>query len=185
MRIHRILLMLSVFVLFSCQEKSLQKYLVEKQDDRNFLKADIAPGMLEGFKANLSPDEQETLNSIKKINVIAYKIHDGNIEEYQQEKETLESILSQDKYNDLTRIRSNEWSVNFLYTGTETAIGEVISSASADNTGFVPGRLRRNKTKPDQPLPSVRASSTGNIATPPIEAVMRVLPIHRRVASVD
>lgn len=173
MRIHRILLMLSVFVLFSCQEKSLQKYLVEKQDDRNFLKADIAPGMLEGFKANLSPDEQETLNSIKKINVIAYKIHDGNIEEYQQEKETLESILSQDKYNDLTRIRSNEWSVNFLYTGTETAIEEVIIYASDDNNGFVLGRLHGNKMKPDQLLTLVQATNKGNIDTSFMEEMMR------------
>src|SRR5690554_1117607 len=107
---HAITLFITALVLISCNDKSLQKYLVQKQDDPKFMKVDIPTSLLEGEGNNLTAEEKETLSSIKKINVVAYPIKNANLAEYELEKKELESILAQEQYKDLTRINSNDWS---------------------------------------------------------------------------
>ncbi len=48
---------LAALTLFSCSNKeSLQRYIVDRQDDDSFLKIDIAASLLQADGANLSQD---------------------------------------------------------------------------------------------------------------------------------
>lgn len=147
-----ILLFMASIALISCNEKSLQKYLVEKQDDPKFVKVDIPASMLEGKNSNFSPEEKEILHTIKKVNVVAYPYKDGDIAQFEMEKKELQDILNQDKYKELTRIKSNDWNATLKYLGEEDAIDEVIVFASDNERGFALFRLLGENMRPDQML---------------------------------
>ena len=75
-------LTLAALTLISCSnEKSLQRYLVDKQDDDSFLKIDIATSLLQTDGNALNEEEKDILATVKKINVEAFPIKEGNKEE--------------------------------------------------------------------------------------------------------
>lgn len=149
--------------LVSCSDKSLQKYLVAKQDDAKFVKFDIATSLLEGENSHFTPEEKDILKSIKKINVVAYPIKDGDTADYISEKEELESILGQERYKELTRIRSNDWNATLKYTGEEDAIDEVIVFANDNSRGFAVFRLLGDNMRPDQMLKLMDSAERGDL----------------------
>src|SRR5690606_9843595 len=130
-------------------DKSLQKYLVEKQEDDKFVKMDLAASLLQGRNSNFSQEEKEILNTIKKVNVVAYPIKDGDTVDYELERQELKSILDQEEYKELTRFKSNEWNATLKYTGEEDAINEVIVFASDDTRGFAVFRVLGENMRPD------------------------------------
>lgn len=146
----------------SCNEKSLQKYLVEKQDDDKFVKVDLATSLLEGKNSNFTQEEKDILQTIKKINVVAYPIKDEDTANYNAEKKELEAILSQDRYKELTRIKSNDWNATLKYTGEEDAIDEVIVYANDNDRGFAVFRVLGEKMRPDQILKLMHSAERGD-----------------------
>lgn len=163
MKMQTILIFLSAVMFVSCGEKSLQKYLVEKQDDPGFLKMDVSPSLLQGKESKMSKESEEALKSIKKINVIAYPVKEGNQEDFILEKTEIESILSDNRYQELTRIKNQEWSLNISYTGTDTRIDEVIVYGVDHSRGFAVFRLLGNNLKPEQLSSIIQAVSQGDI----------------------
>lgn len=147
----------------SCGEKSLQKYLVEKQDDVKFVKLDLATSLLEGKNSNFTEEERDILNTIKKVNVVAYPIKNGDTVDYIIEKKELEAILSQERYKELTRIRSNDWNASIKYTGDEEAIDEMILYANDNVRGFAVFRLLGDNMRPDQMLKLMDAAERGDL----------------------
>lgn len=129
------------FLFSSCQQQSLQKYLVEKQDDQAFLKADISPNSFGNLMKELNEEEQQAMNSIRKINLLAFPIDSINISKYEREIQEVETIFQQEKYNELTRVRSDSWNANFYFTGQETSIDELILFANDAQKGFVIARV--------------------------------------------
>lgn len=150
----KFLLALSVVTLslISCSNPSLQKYLVEKQDDPNFVKMDLATSILEGKNSHFDEEDRAVLKTIKKINIVAYPIKKDDSLAYLSEKESLESILNQERYKDLTRIKSKNWNASLKYTGDDDAIDEVIVYASDNSKGFAVFRLLGEDMRPDRIL---------------------------------
>lgn len=147
----------------SCSnEKSLQKYLVEKQSDDKFLKVDLATSLLQSENSTLSEEEQDILNTIKKVNVVAYKVTD-NTTEYEAEKGELAAIMKQDKYKTLVTFGSNTRGASLKYLGEEDAIDEVIVFASDDEKGFAVFRLLGENMRPDQMIKLMNAIDKGDI----------------------
>ncbi len=158
-----ILLFLAAIALVSCNDKSLQKYLVEKQDDPRFVKVDVPASMLEGNSSAFSPEEKEILQTIKKVNVVAYPFKDGDTAQFELEKKELQSILDQDQYKELTRIKSNDWNATLKYTGEEDAIDEVIVFASDNQRGFAVFRLLGENMRPDQMIKLMNSENKNNL----------------------
>lgn len=155
-------LIMAAATFVSCSDKSLQKYLVEKQDDSKFVKIDLATSLLQGKNSNFSEEEKEILKTIKKVNVVAYPITNGDTADYKVEKMELESILEQPQYKDLTRIKSNDWNAQLKYTGEEDAINEVIVYASDNERGFAVFRLLGENMRPDQMLKLMNSAERGD-----------------------
>lgn len=147
----------------SCGEKSLQKYLVDKQDDDKFVKVDLATSLFAGENSSLGTEEKEILKTIKKVNVVAYPIKDGDTVDYVLERKEVEAILDQAKYKELTRIKSNNWNATLKYTGEEEAIDEVIVYANDVDKGFAVFRLLGENMRPDQILKLMKATEKGDM----------------------
>ncbi len=156
-------LMLGFVALTSCSDKSLQKYLVEKQDDDKFMKVDVAASLLQGRNSNFTQEEKDILNTIKKVNVVAYPIKEGDTADYDTERNKLKNILDQEQYKELTRIKSNGWNATLKYTGEEDAIDEVIVFASDDKRGFAVFRLLGENMRPDQMLKLMKSAERGDL----------------------
>jgi len=155
---------MAAIALASCSnEKSLQKYLVEKQDDDKFLKVDVATSLLQTDDNSLTEEQKNILNTVKKVNVVAYKIKDGNIAEYEAEKEKLAVIVNQEKYKTLVKYGSNNRGASLKYLGEEDAIDEVIVFASDNEKGFAVFRLLGEKMRPDQMIKLMNSIDKGDI----------------------
>ena len=130
------------FLFSSCQQQSLQKNLVDKQEDNAFLKVDIAPNSFGNLMKELNEEEQQALKNIQKINLLAYPIDSSNVSKYESETRTVEAIFEQEKYQELTRVRSENWNANFYFTGGDvTSIEELIIYANDSQKGFAIARV--------------------------------------------
>ncbi|MDP2687464.1 MAG: DUF4252 domain-containing protein [Aequorivita sp.] len=162
-------LLLGAMTLISCSDKSLQKYLVEKQDDDKFVKMDIAASLLQGRNSNFTQEEKDILSTIKKVNVVAYPIKENDTADFEKERNELKAILDQDQYKELTRIKSDNWNATLKYSGEEDAIDEVIVFASDDNRGFAVFRLLGENMRPDQMLKLMKSAERGDLDVSKLE----------------
>ncbi|GEQ85986.1 hypothetical protein ULMS_14940 [Patiriisocius marinistellae] len=151
MNIVKIILGLSLAALsfISCNtDKSLQVYIVDKQEDDRFMKLDLATSLIEDAEG-LDEENRKILKTIKKINVVAYQKEQGTDADYQTEKAKLDLILSQEKYHLLSKFKSNNQLVTLKYIGDDTTIDEVIVYGSDDQKGLALFRLLGNNMKPE------------------------------------
>lgn len=144
-------LSLSLFalVLFaSCDnQKSVQEYYVENQDGDNFIAIDLPASIIDvGDEA--SEETRATLKTIKKLNILAFKITDSNMAEYDKEYTEIKTILKNDKYNELMRMKHEGMNIVVNFKGDEEAVDEFILLASDNSKGFAMARIRGDKMEP-------------------------------------
>lgn len=133
-------LLISVFITSCSSEQSLQKYYVEKQNNDNFIAVDL-PASLINMNENISEESKETLKSLKKLNILAFKINDTNSADFVNEYETVKNILSNKDFNDLMRAKHENISFTIKYLGDEESIDEVVLLASEKTKGFLIARV--------------------------------------------
>lgn len=159
-----IALTLIAFSMMSCNsEGSLQRYLVDKQDDNKFVKVDLATSLLEANDNNFSEEQREILNTVKKINVVAYPIKGGNKAEYESERNALTAIIDQEKYQTLTKFKSNNIKTTLKYVGDDETIDEVIVFMSDDERGFAIFRLLGDEMRPGQMAKLITTLERGDL----------------------
>ena len=84
----------SLFFFTSCSSKdSLQSYFVNHQEDSAFISVDIPISFLNNEKIDFSEDQTKAINSINKLNVIAYSLADGNLDEFNSQLFSVKNIL--------------------------------------------------------------------------------------------
>lgn len=165
-------LAIALLAIYGCDTNpSLQSYLVEKQDDNNFVKIDIATSLLQSNDSNLTQEEKDILNTVKKINVVAFPIKGENITEYEKERTALKSIIDQDKYKTLMKIGSNSRGVSLKYLGEEDAIDEIIVFASDSEKGFAVFRLLGENMRPDSMLKLMNSIDKGDVDVTQLQSI--------------
>ncbi len=128
-------------VLTSCNsEKSLQKYYVEKQSSDNFIAIDL-PASLINLNDNVSEESQKTIKTLKKLNILAFKLNENNEADYVRESKEIKEVLSNKKFNDLMRGKHENISFAIKYLGDEDKIDEVVIFASESSKGFIVARI--------------------------------------------
>lgn len=132
-----ILLILGL-VTSSCNKRvSLQSYYVDKMEDASFLIVNIPFKLESFFKQNLSEDEQLTVSSIDKLNLLLFRPKEDQIEKYQKELVVISEILDQERYQHLMNFRAFEKAEGtFLFEGTTQAIEEGIIFLKMGEKGF-------------------------------------------------
>ncbi|NND62566.1 MAG: DUF4252 domain-containing protein [Flavobacteriaceae bacterium] len=157
-------LIIAALTLLSCSDgKSLQRYLVDKQEDDRYVKLDLATSLLQSDEADFTQEQQDILNSIKKVNVVAYPLKGGSAEEYESEKELLKEIIGQEKYKTLMKMGSNNSGATLKYLGEEDAIDEVIVFASDNEKGFAVFRLLGDDMQPGQMIKLMNSIDKGDL----------------------
>lgn len=142
-----ILLIMSII---SCASNpSLQKYYIDKADDKNFVAFDLSPSFIQ-LKDDASEEAKETLKSLKKVNVLAFVKDENNKADYLKEKNYVNGIVKNDKYQELFRANHKGNKILVQYEGDEDAqtIDELVVYANNADNGFALVRVLGDGMKP-------------------------------------
>jgi len=144
-------LVLASIVLISCNSApTLQKYIVDSKENNEFISIDIPASIIQLKNVTISDDVKNTLNTIKKMNFLAFQLNDNNKDLYKTEKMKVAKILKNPKYKQLIRFKRNKSSVSVSYLGKESAINEVVVFGADNEKGFAIIRiLGKNMTPSD------------------------------------
>jgi len=137
-----------LIVSISCgSEASLQKYYIDSQEDKNFISLDVPASVLK-LKEGVAQEDKEALESLKKFNILAFKVDDTNKAQYDTEKQKVKAILKNPKFKEL--MRAKDKGINFIikYEGDDELIDEVIVYASDKTKGFALVRVLGDKMDP-------------------------------------
>jgi len=140
--------LLMLIVSISCgSEASLQKYYIDSQEDKNFISLDVPASVLK-LKEGVAQEDKEALESLKKFNILAFKVDDTNKAQYDTEKQKVKAILKNPKFKEL--MRAKDKGINFIikYEGDDELIDEVIVYASDKTKGFALVRVLGDKMDP-------------------------------------
>ena len=145
-----VVVLFALAMLSSCDnQKSVQEYYVEKQESNNFIALDL-PASIVSLDEGASEETRETMKTIKKLNILAFKIDESNRAEYDKEYAQVREILKSDKYNELMRMKHKGMNVVINYQGSDEAVDEFILLASDNTKGFALARVLGDKMKPAQ-----------------------------------
>ena len=93
--------------------------------------------VFEGSKIELSDDQNEAVESIDKLNMLAYSLKDGSEDEFTSELAKIKTILKAEVYNDLMRAgNTSDGKVQVLYIGDDSEIDELIIFGVSPDYGF-------------------------------------------------
>lgn len=144
-----VIVFIAMVVMACTKEPSIQQYYVEKQQNDNFIAIDLPASLLK-MDENASAETKETMATIKKLNVLAFKINETNKEDFDNEYAQIKTILKGDHYNELMRMKHENVNIIINYEGAEDAIDEFILLASDRDQGFALARVLGDKMQPEK-----------------------------------
>ncbi len=139
---------LVAFSFTSCQDESLQAYLVKSQEKTGFITFDVPASILQVKSDDVSEATKATLKTLKKINVVALPANDSNTNEVAAEKAQLEKILKSDSYKSLIRFTQKGMKVRLYYSGNDDEIDEVVAFGYSDKYGVGIARILGDNMNP-------------------------------------
>lgn len=145
---------LNIFTLFlltlaACTStQSLQEYYVDNSENPNFLSVDLPVSLLNMEKADLTKAQKDALESLRKLNVLAFKKTDDNVEEFKMEKAKVMSILKNNKFNELMKMNTSYGKATITYLGDDDAIDEVVIYGDNEDKGFLLVRILGDNMNP-------------------------------------
>ncbi len=145
------------------QEPTLQKYFVNHQNDENYVMVDLPAGMFLSFNDELANADQEAIESIKKVSVLAFPLNGSNTAHYESEVAVLNKILSQEKYKLLMKIGNTTKGMRIAYLGEEKAIDEVVFFGNDSDKGFIVARVLGEKMNVGELMKLVGKLENGDI----------------------
>jgi hypothetical protein len=137
------------FSFTSCNDDSLQSYLVKSQEKSGIITFDIPASVLQIKSDAMSDEAKATLNSIKKVNVVAMPLKD-NATEVEAERAQLVKILSGENYKSIMRFTEKNMKVSLYYTGDEDAIDEIIMFGYGAKQGVGVARILGDGMNPSK-----------------------------------
>lgn len=141
--------MLLIFAMSACSStQSLQEYYVDNEDNPNFLSVDLPVSLLNMEKADLTKEQREALGSLKKLNILAFKITKDNFSEFQKEKANITAILKNGKFTELMKMNTSFGKASVRYLGDDDAIDEVIIYGDSEDKGFMLVRVLGKNMNP-------------------------------------
>ena len=112
-------IILSVLTIFiSCnQQKTIQTYIVEKQDKPGFMSVDLPMSLIQLNTDKAPVDVKKTYENIKKVNVLGLP-YLNNDKAYEIEKKAISLILNNSTlYKKLMKMDMNGMSISIYYNG--------------------------------------------------------------------
>lgn len=148
-KVYQIIAMLVLVLASACSStQSLQEYYVDSSQNPNFLSFDIPASVLNLEKVDLPEAQQTAIESLRKLNILAFRKTSENAAEYKIEKTNVKAILKNDKFIELMKMNTPYGKATIKYLGDEDAIDEVIIYGDSDDKGFAVIRVLGNDMNP-------------------------------------
>lgn len=163
----KVLKILSVLCLVICMtacnnEQSLQEYYVDNQGNKDFVAIDVPASMFTRSEG-LTPDQKETLETVRKINVLAIPKKEANDDKIESEKNNIHNILKDEKYQLLMRFGGGESRVEIYFTGEEEAVDELIVYGFDTKRGMGIARVLGDDMNPGDMINLMKSLEKGDL----------------------
>ncbi|MBT8320046.1 MAG: DUF4252 domain-containing protein, partial [Eudoraea sp.] len=131
------LVLFGIVLVTGCNStQSLQEYYIDNSENPNFISLDVPTSILNLEESDLDETQLKAYQSLRKLNLLAFKKTTGNEAEYTAEKATVTAILKAKDYKELMKLNSEYGKGVITYLGEADAIDEVVIYGSSDDKGF-------------------------------------------------
>lgn len=150
-------------VIVACDnDPSLQKYYVDNQESKDFIAVDV-PASMFANAGSLDEEQKRTLETIKKVNVLAIPKKETNQDKIETEKENIFNILKDEKYQLLMKFGGGTSRVEVYFTGEEEAVDEIILYGYDDEKGMGIARVLGDNMNPGDILSLIKSMEKGDV----------------------
>ncbi|WP_271405117.1 DUF4252 domain-containing protein [Tenacibaculum soleae] len=152
-------LLLVVFTTVSCKkETSLQGYLVESQDKKEFITLDVPASVLQLSMDKASEEDKKAFESIRKVNITGLPYKDTDEKMYEEEKNKLKAILKNSDYKKLINFKKDGMHAAIYYSGKTNAINEIIAFGYGKEMGVGIARILGDNMNPGKIMEMMKKS---------------------------
>lgn len=170
------ILAVMMLAMVSCEQKpTLQKYFVEKGEDKDFITLDMGTSFIKTDKLKLTPEETTAMESMKKLNVLVFKSNDKNAAEYIKEKDNVKNLLKTDSYDELIKVNTSEGGMSVNTKGKGEHIEEFVVFLNRQDTGFGIIRVLGKDMTPQNVLTMVNLLQKSNLDTGQLKPLMDIM----------
>ncbi|TVZ27967.1 uncharacterized protein DUF4252 [Gillisia sp. Hel_I_86] len=153
----------AVVLMMSCNSnQSLQEYYVDNQGDKEFVAVDVPTSLFANVE-KLTEDQKKTLETVKKINILAIPKKEENQAKIATEKTKISNILKDEKYQLLIKYGGGDSKMEVYYTGSEEAVDEIIVYGEDKIKGMGIARVLGDNMNPSDILQLVRSMQKGDL----------------------
>ena len=138
----------TMFLASCASQQSLQEYYVDNKENPNFISLDIPANILKMDEVDLTGEQREAVESLRKFNLLAFKITEDNEADYKLEKAKVKQILKNEDFVELMKINSSYGKGVIKYLGEDDAIDEVIIYGDSKEQGFALVRVLGKNMNP-------------------------------------
>jgi hypothetical protein len=143
------LILFGAILLTACNStQSLQEYYIDNSENPNFISLDVPTSILNLEESSLDETQLKAYQSLRKLNLLAFKKTTANEAEYTMEKAKVSAILKDKDYKELMKLNSEYGKGVIKYLGEDDAIDEVVIYGSSDDKGFALIRVLGNDMNP-------------------------------------
>ena len=147
-----------------CQsEPTLQQYFVKNTENKDFISVDVSPSILNLNQTKLSATEKKAFESFDKMNILAFKRDSSNAGKYDAEREKVNKILKNEKYQQLMKFGSGKDGASISFVGDDEHIDEFVLYANRKENGFAVVRILGKDMNPTSIVTMVSALQNANI----------------------
>ena len=168
---------LALLLLVGCNsEPSLQKYFVENSENKDFIAVDVSPSILNVDASKLTADQVKALQSFDKMNILAFKRNDKNQVQFEAERSKVNTILKDEKYQQLMKFGSGKDGASVSYVGDDEHINEFVVYANKKENGFAVVRVLGKDMNPTSIMNMISILKESNLdleQLKPLQEMMR------------
>lgn len=164
-------------MLMSCNsEPTLQQYFVENTESKDFIALDLTTDILKLNKSEISAEENEALETLKKMNILAFKADEKNPAKYETERLKMKNILKNEKYQELVKVNSGKDGGAIYFVGKDDAIDEFVLFANKSDAGFAVVRVLGDDMNPTSIMTMLSVLKKANLDIEQLKPLQALVP---------
>lgn len=163
-----------ILIVAACQnEKSIQEFYVENQEDADYMALDVPTSMFANLDS-MDAEKRKTMESIKKINVLALRA-DQHPEKFKKEKAELDEIFTNEKYQLLMKYGGGNRKAALYFTGKDDAIDELIVYGYDESKGLGVARVLGDDMNPAEIMEMMKSLKKEDIDAGGFEGIIGMM----------
>ena len=164
------LVLFGIVLVTGCNStQSLQEYYIDNSENPNFISLDVPTSILNLQESDLDETQLKAYQSLRKLNLLAFKKTTDNAAEYNAEKAKVSAILKDKDYKELMKLNSEYGKGVIKYLGEDDAIDEVVIYGSSDDKGFALIRVLGDDMNPAHIMQLMQAIQKADYDKKPLE----------------